>query len=179
MARARGRVFEATVGDRELADFAARRTRILVATVGLFAEGVNIRGTSCIVYAAGMRSRTRILQAVGRGMRLAPGKDVCIYGDFIDEDPLGRFLAHSRRRLQVLDEAGFAVPDDLPPEILAVRAVDLAAPGAATLRWGDGAAPLQGRLPDLFLTHGQVRFTARIVERSDRLRYRLQKHGLL
>ncbi len=95
-----------------VADFRARDTRILVATTGLFAEGVNIRGTSCIVYAAGLRSRTRVLQAVGRGMRLAPGKDVCIYCDFIDRDPLGRFLAHSRRRLQVLAEAGFAVPED-------------------------------------------------------------------
>lgn len=104
------------LGRRVLADvveaFATRRQRILVATVGLFAEGVNIVGTSCIVYAAGGRSRTRILQAVGRGMRLAPGKTECLYHDFFDRDRLGRFLAHSRRRREVLDEAGFAVPPD-------------------------------------------------------------------
>jgi superfamily II DNA or RNA helicase len=93
-------------------DFAAGRMPILVATVGLFAEGVNIVGTSCIVYAAGMRSRIRTLQAVGRGMRPAPGKTVCVYCDFLDQDPLGRFLAHSRRRREVLAEAGFAVPPD-------------------------------------------------------------------
>jgi superfamily II DNA or RNA helicase len=95
---------------RLVADFAGGRSRLLVATTGLFAEGVNIEGTSCIVYAAGLRSRTRTLQAVGRGMRLAPGKDRCLYQDYLDQDDLGRLLAHSRRRRDVLAEAGFVVP---------------------------------------------------------------------
>jgi len=66
---------------------------------------------------------------------------------------------------------GFAVPDSLPPEILAVRAVPLDAPEATLLVAGD--TPLGGRLPDLVAGAGRVRFAARVVERSDALRYRL------
>ncbi len=130
---AHGRVGRKKLGAM-VSDFADRRTPILVATVGLFAEGVNIVGTSCIVYAAGMRSRIRTLQAVGRGMRPAPGKTVCIYCDFLDQDPLGRFLAHSRRRREVLEEAGFAVPPDPTisdpvPDELGTRATWTPRPG--------------------------------------------------
>ncbi len=108
---------------RLVADFASGARRLLVATTGLFAEGVNIEGTSCIVYAAGLRSRTRTLQAVGRGMRLAPGKDRCLYQDYLDQDDLGRLLAHSRRRRDVLAEAGFVVPAEDRPAARPARAV--------------------------------------------------------
>lgn len=106
---------------RMVDDFAAGRRRLLIATTGLFAEGVNIEGTSCIVYAAGLRSRTRTLQAVGRGLRLAPGKTRCLYQDYLDQDDLGRLLAHARRRREVLVEAGFIasvpVPVRMPREL--------------------------------------------------------------
>ena len=95
---------------QRVADFAAGRCPVLIATASLFAEGVNIEGTSCIIYAAGLRSRTRTLQAVGRGMRLAPGKDRCLYQDYWDDDDLGRLVAHSQRRREVLAEAGFPAP---------------------------------------------------------------------
>lgn len=100
--------------DAEVDRFRAGSLRLLVATAGLFAEGVNIVGTSAVVFAGGMRSRTRTLQSVGRGMRLAPGKERLIYQDFWDEDELGLFLRHSRRRWEVLREAGFPVPAALP-----------------------------------------------------------------
>ncbi|HOX26249.1 MAG TPA: M23 family metallopeptidase [Candidatus Krumholzibacteria bacterium] len=68
--------------------------------------------------------------------------------------------------------AGFAAPDSLAPEIVAVRAVLLDEP-SRTLLVG-GGAPLSGRLPDLVAGSGRVRFCARIVERSDHLRHRLE-----
>ena len=72
---------------------------------------------------------------------------------------------------------GFAVADTIAPEILAVRAVNLAGPAVggmpSSLVIGDGRAALRGRLPELHLSHGKVRFSARIVERSDLMRYRL------
>jgi len=72
---------------------------------------------------------------------------------------------------------GFAVVDTIAPEILVVRAVNLAGPVAgempSSLVTGDGSVPLQGDLPALHLPHGRFRFAARIVERSDHLRYRL------
>ena len=72
---------------------------------------------------------------------------------------------------------GFAVADTIAPEILAVRAVNISgrvsSEKPSSLVTGDGSVPLRGELPPLYLPHGRFRFAARIVERSDHLRYRL------
>jgi hypothetical protein len=52
----------------------------------------------------------KVLQAIGRGMRLAPGKKRVLYVDFFDDCASGVFRAHSRRRLRILREAGFNLP---------------------------------------------------------------------
>jgi hypothetical protein len=64
---------------------------------------------------------------------------------------------------------GFAVQDTIAPEILAVRVWW----GNRVYRHGDGERPLAGELPPLALPPGPARVSARIVERSDHLRYRL------
>ena len=92
------------------AGFEARRIPCLIATAGLFAEGVSIRGIEVLIQAGGLRSRAKVIQSIGRGMRPAPGKTACIYVDFWDDDEGGIFRAHSRERLRVLKEEGFAVP---------------------------------------------------------------------
>jgi hypothetical protein len=68
---------------------------------------------------------------------------------------------------------GFAVPDTMAPEILAVRAVNSTSSGPPSLVVGDGRGRLTGELPPLRVASGDVRFSARLVERSDHLRYRL------
>jgi hypothetical protein len=68
---------------------------------------------------------------------------------------------------------GFAVNDALAPEILAVRLVDPSGEAGCSLVTGDGRTPLAGELPAVTVPHGDIRFSARIVERSDHLRYRL------
>ena len=65
---------------------------------------------------------------------------------------------------------GFAVADTLAPEILAVRALG---PGRSCRRVGDGKKLLDGSLPDLQMAADSLRFSVRVVERSDHLRYRL------
>lgn len=64
---------------------------------------------------------------------------------------------------------GFAVPDTIAPEILAVRVWW----GNRVYRHGDGESRLTGELPPLTVPPGPARVSARIVERSDHLRYRL------
>ncbi len=107
--------------------FSAGALRCLVATTGLFQEGVSIDGLHALVLAGGLKSRAKVLQAVGRGMRLAPGKTRCLFFDFYDDDEGGVFRRHSRRRLEALKEEGFVVPpvaggpapppqDDVPPQ---------------------------------------------------------------
>ncbi|MBN1444173.1 MAG: DEAD/DEAH box helicase family protein [Planctomycetes bacterium] len=92
------------------AAFAAGRIRCLIATCGLFMEGVSIDGIEVLINAGGLKSRAKVLQSAGRGMRRAPGKSACLYIDFLDEDPAGIFLSHARQRLRFLKEEGFFVP---------------------------------------------------------------------
>lgn len=91
--------------------FAEGRTRCLVATAGLFQEGVSIEGIHVLVHTGGLKSRAKVVQTVGRGMRRAPGKTHCLYVEFWDDDVAGVFRAHSRQRLRVLKEEGFFVPE--------------------------------------------------------------------
>lgn len=93
--------------------FARGSPPVLLATTSLFHEGTSIDGIEVVVNAGGLKSRARVLQTVGRGLRLAPGKRSCTYVDFLDDDPVGILRSHSRQRLATLKEEGFHVP---PPE---------------------------------------------------------------
>lgn len=68
---------------------------------------------------------------------------------------------------------GFAVHDTMPPEIVAVRAVGFDAERGGSTVFGNGRTPLSGRLPALRIAAEGTRFSARVIERSDPLRYRL------
>lgn len=94
---------------QETARFSTGERSCLVATAGLFQEGVSIDGIHVLVQAGGLKSRVKVLQAIGRGMRKAPGKESCLYVDFADEDPAGVFREHARERIRVLREEGFVV----------------------------------------------------------------------
>jgi superfamily II DNA or RNA helicase len=102
----RGRAFL----QREVARFAVGELKCLVATAGLFQEGVSIHGIHVLIQAGALKSRVKVLQSIGRGMRRAPGKDRCLYHDFFDDDATGIFRAHSLQRLRVLRGEGFHVP---------------------------------------------------------------------
>jgi superfamily II DNA or RNA helicase len=58
---------------------------IIVASVGVFSIGVNIRNLSKIVFASPSKSRIRNLQSIGRGLRTAEGKTECILYDIADD----------------------------------------------------------------------------------------------
>lgn len=90
--------------------FARGERRVLIATVGLFNEGVSIDGIQCVINAGGLKSRVKVLQMIGRGMRLAPGKSHVLYVDFLDDCETGVFRAHSRQRIRILRQEGFVVP---------------------------------------------------------------------
>jgi len=90
--------------------FASGRLKCLIATSGLFQEGVNISGIHVLIAAGGLKSKARVVQSIGRGMRLAPGKRGCLYIDFWDDDSAGVLRSHSKKRLQILKEMGFNVP---------------------------------------------------------------------
>ncbi len=90
--------------------FRSKRISCLIATSGLFQEGVSIDGIEVLIQAGGMKSRNKVLQSIGRGLRRQEGKERCLYIDFLDEDEAGTLLHHSLQRLRVLSDEGFAVP---------------------------------------------------------------------
>lgn len=58
---------------------------ILVASFGTFAQGVNVKRLHHIVFASPSKSRYRVLQSIGRGLRLHPTKKVVYVMDVVDD----------------------------------------------------------------------------------------------
>ena len=102
------------VGKRTLAAVTSRFVRgaqkCLIATAGLFQEGVSIDGIQVLIQAGGLKSKVKVIQAIGRGMRSAPGKRSCKYVDFWDDDAAGVLRSHSRERVKALKAEGFHIP---------------------------------------------------------------------
>ncbi len=57
---------------------------IIVASYPTFATGINLPAISSIIFASPVKSPITILQSVGRGLRLAPGKKKCTLYDLSD-----------------------------------------------------------------------------------------------
>jgi DNA repair protein RadD len=67
--------------DRVIADFKAQRLRFLVSQ-GVLTTGFNARHVDLIALARPTKSTGLYVQMIGRGTRLAPGKDDCLVLDF-------------------------------------------------------------------------------------------------
>ena len=85
---------------------------IIVASYGTFSTGVNIRNLHHVVFASPSKSRVRVLQSIGRGLRKAKGKNGCILYDVADDfrKPHGRnnfTLSHLTERIKLYNEEDF------------------------------------------------------------------------
>ena len=65
-----------------LDDFKAHRFPVLV-NCGVFTEGTDIPNIDCVILARPTKSRNLLVQMIGRGMRLYPGKDNCHVIDMV------------------------------------------------------------------------------------------------
>jgi superfamily II DNA or RNA helicase len=63
---------------------------ILVASYGTFSTGVNVKRLHHLVFASPSKSRYRVLQSIGRGLRLHASKRVVYVMDIVDD-------AHDRK----------------------------------------------------------------------------------
>ena len=71
-------------------------------------EGVDVHGIKTVVIASGGKSKRKLLQRIGRGMRTMKGKiDVEVIDFYDDEIPL--LERHSKKRLKVYEQMGFPV----------------------------------------------------------------------
>jgi superfamily II DNA/RNA helicase len=68
---------------RTLEDFESGKLQGLV-NCGILTEGYDFCPTSCIILARPTKSRALVVQKIGRGLRLAPGKSDCIVLDITD-----------------------------------------------------------------------------------------------
>ncbi len=104
--------------DQRIKAIAALRNgdvQCLVVTT-IFDEGVDIPEIGALVLAGGGKAHHRVIQRIGRGLRVTEGKDYIPIFDFLDDhsiktededDDPGVLWLHSRERLVAVKEAGF------------------------------------------------------------------------
>ena len=60
------------------------RSAIIIASYGTFSTGINIRNINNIVFASPSKSKIRVLQSIGRGLRTSSTKDSTVVFDLAD-----------------------------------------------------------------------------------------------
>ena len=79
-----------------------------IASFGTFSTGINIRNIHNIVLASPSKSKIRVLQSIGRGLRTSSTKDSVLIYDIADD--LGKdnyTLRHFTERLNIYNEEQF------------------------------------------------------------------------
>ena len=84
---------------------------IIVASYGTFSTGINIRNLHSVVLASPSKSRVRILQSIGRGLRIGDDKSEMTLYDIADDLKSGTHtnftLQHFTERLNIYNEQDF------------------------------------------------------------------------
>lgn len=84
---------------------------IIVASLGTFSTGINIKRIHTIIPASPSKSRIRVLQSIGRGLRLGDGKETCQLFDIGDDlswkAHKNHTLKHLIERVKMYAEEGF------------------------------------------------------------------------
>lgn len=84
---------------------------IIVASYGTFSTGINIRNLHNIVFSSPSKSPIRILQSIGRGLRVGDNKDSATVYDISDDltykDKKNFTLTHFQERVNIYNREGF------------------------------------------------------------------------
>ena len=84
---------------------------IIVASFGVFSTGINIRNINNIVLASPSKSKIRVLQSIGRGLRTSSDKDSVLVYDIADDMTYNNrynfTLNHFTERLNIYNEEKF------------------------------------------------------------------------
>ena len=87
------------------------RSAIIVASYGTFSTGINIRNLHNIVFSSPSKSRIRVLQSIGRGLRTSSTKNSTIVFDIADDLSHGRWTNftynHFQERINIYNEEEF------------------------------------------------------------------------
>lgn len=82
---------------------------VLIATYGIFQQGINIKSLSNLILASPFKSKVRILQSIGRTLRLHADKDGAVVWDICDQ--VKYLTKHSDTRMKHYSMEGFEVVD--------------------------------------------------------------------
>jgi superfamily II DNA or RNA helicase len=84
---------------------------IIVASFGTFSTGINIKNLHNIIFASPSKSRIRVLQSIGRGLRKSEGKDIATLYDISDDFRYNKkpnfTLTHFVERVKIYTEEKF------------------------------------------------------------------------
>ena len=140
----RGRVLAPYERNRILSDFDDGRISVICA-VDIFNEGVDVPDVNIIVFQRVTHSRRIFIQQLGRGLRVAPGKDRVIVLDFVSD--IRRFAAG----LDLKDELGAPPRAGEHREVVLGSSVSFRRVGGADPRtetflrqWLDDVAAVEG-----------------------------------
>lgn len=81
-------------------------------------EGVDVPEIGALILTGGGKAPHKVLQRIGRGLRVVEGKEYLAVFDFFDSHSEKYLLGHSRQRLQAVKDAGFVYQELLPVEVL-------------------------------------------------------------
>lgn len=68
---------------------------IIVASYGTYSTGINIRNLHNIIFASPYKSKTKVLQSIGRGLRKSDNKDEAVLYDIADDMRYGKNMNHT------------------------------------------------------------------------------------
>jgi superfamily II DNA or RNA helicase len=87
------------------------KNAIIVASYGTFSTGINIKSLKNIIFASPSKSRIRVLQSIGRQLRMSEGKHIAKLYDIADDlhhdDDLNYTLRHFLKRVKIYEEEQF------------------------------------------------------------------------
>lgn len=87
------------------------KNAIIVASLGTFSTGVNIKNLHNIIFASPSKSRIKTLQSIGRGLRLSVNKDIATLYDLVDDiswkSKKNYTLLHFLERVKMYDDEKF------------------------------------------------------------------------
>lgn len=86
---------------------------IVIASYGVMQEGISIKNLHSIIFASPSKSKIRVLQSIGRGLRLAAGKDKATLYDIADNLSIGNVvnyaMLHFVERIKLYNREEFKV----------------------------------------------------------------------
>ena len=87
------------------------KNAIIIASYGTFSTGINIRNINNVVFSSPSKSRIRVLQSIGRGLRTSASKDSIRLFDLSDDlsykSKINFTLNHFNERLNIYNEEQF------------------------------------------------------------------------